>query len=135
MPFHGEWYIPYRVLELRLWGNITTEEIREITRLFVKSLTEVEAHNPRNKSYLLFDTLEVTRMPPLYLMMAEALPVLRFKNRELMVHVSRNKAIRAIMDINAHVTRLPMVSAETREEALRILEAALIKEDLQVVES
>jgi hypothetical protein len=134
MPFHGEWYIPYRVHEVRMWGEVTMDEIRQISNLFVKSLTEVQTYNPHNKSYLLLDTLEVTRLPPIYLMISEGVPVLRFKNRELVVSVSRNQTIRAIIDIMVRVTHSPVVSAKTREEALSILEAALIKEDLQYVE-
>jgi hypothetical protein len=134
MPFHGEWYIPYKVLDVRLWGDVTRDEIRPLVILFVKSLTETQTHMPGKKSYLIFDTLEVNSMPPIYLMMAEALPVLRFKNRELMIHITRNQAIRAIMDINAHVTRLPMVSVETRAEALRLLETAMTKEDLHTLQ-
>jgi hypothetical protein len=132
MPFVIDWYIPYRVIDVRLWGEVSGDEIRQLATHFVDMLTQVQIHMPDKKPYLLYDTLEALSMPPLYLMLKEAAPVLRFKNRGPMFHITQNQAIRSIAEITAHVTQFQLLLFETRAEALRALQVALAKDDFYI---
>jgi hypothetical protein len=135
MPLNVDWYLPYRVIDVRLSGEVTQAEMSRMASHLVRMLTEVQSHAPGRKAYLLVDTLEAISMPPLYLMLKDALPVLRFKNRGPLFQVTQNQVIRSMMQLNAHITQHQLLSFETRVEALRVLDAALIKEDLEYVEN
>jgi hypothetical protein len=130
MPVVVDWYVPYRVIDVRLSGEISHAEMRELASRFVHMLTEVQLHTPGKKPYLLYDTLEATSIPPLYLMLKDALPVLRFKNRGPMFHVTNNRSMRSMIQLTAHITQFQLFSFETRAEALRVLEGVLLKEQL-----
>jgi hypothetical protein len=135
MPLNVDWYLPYRVIDVRVSGEVTQSEMSQMASHLVEMLSEVQSYAPTKKAYLLFDTLEVVTMPPLYLMLKDALPVLRFRNRGPLFHVTQNQVIRSMMQLNAHITQHQLLSFETRAETLRVLDATLIKEDLQYVEN
>jgi hypothetical protein len=130
MPLNVDWYLPYRVIDVRLSGEVTQAEMSRMASEFVRMLTEVQLHAPSSKPYLLCDTLEAVSVPPLYLMLKDALPVLRFKNRGPMFHVTNNRSMRSMIQLTAHITQFQLFSFETRAEALRVLDAALLKEQL-----
>jgi hypothetical protein len=130
MPVKIDWYVSYRVIDVRLSGEVTQAEIRYMASRFVELLTEVQVHEPRRKPYLLCETLEAISVPPLYLMLKEAMPVLRFKNRGPMFHVTQSRSMRSMIQLTAHITQFQLFSFETRAEALRVLDAALLKEQL-----
>jgi hypothetical protein len=99
---------------------------------FVKNLTEAETHAPNTTQHILFDSTENISMPPIYRMMAQALPVLRFKNRGTMFHVTRNSTIRSLMELTAHVTKFKLRTFATREEAIRALETVLVEDGFNI---
>jgi hypothetical protein len=129
------WYLPYRVIDARLYEEVTPAEVRELASHFVEMLTQNQLQTPHKKLYLLCDTVDAISVPPLYLMLKDALPVMRFKNRGPLFHVTQNRSIRSIMQLTAHITHIPVFSFETRDEAVRVLAATLIKEDLEYVEN
>lgn len=131
MSFEIKWHTPYRVIDLRFWGQVASEEMQVISRHFVEMLAAGESHAPGRLVYLLYDTCEAESMPPSYLMLKEALPVLRFKNRGPMFHISNSQSMRRIVDLAAHVTRFPVRTFNTREDALRALEATINSDDLR----
>lgn len=131
MPFHIEWHTPYRVIDERVWGVLTTDDIRQHTELLISMLSDAQSHAPGKLVYHVFDDTEAESMPPAYLMLKQALPVLRFKNRGLMFHITRKSTIRSIVELAAHVMRFRMHSFATREDALRALEKAMIEDDLR----
>ncbi len=129
MPFEIRWHVPYRVIEIHAKEYLNKEDMLAIAQHLVKMLTEAETHAPDHLVYLLYDSGDAKTMPPLYMMLKQALPVLRFKNRGPLFHVTRSKSIRSIMEITAHVANFQLRSFMTREEALHMLEAALLKDD------
>ncbi|MDX2075911.1 MAG: hypothetical protein SFZ02_05735 [bacterium] len=132
MPLHVEWYIPYRVTDARVWGVFTVEEVQQMSDIFVKYLTEASIHAPNTTPHIIFDSTENISMPPIYRMMTQALPVLRFKNRGIMFHITKNNTMRSLMELTAHVTKFKLRTFATREEAIRALEAVLIAEGLNI---
>lgn len=131
MALEFKWYIPYRVIDARLTGHLTAEGAQEVVDNFVRMLTEAQSIAPGKLCYLLFDTREAKSVPPIYLMMKQSLPVLRFKNRGHMFHITNNQTIRSIFDLTAHVSQFPIMALATREEALKALEAIMLNENLR----
>ncbi|MDX2139260.1 MAG: hypothetical protein SF123_14335 [Chloroflexota bacterium] len=130
MPLSVDWYIPYRVAEARLWGVLSVEEMQHYADECVRVLTESETHAPGKRTYMIMDALELESIPPVYLMLKQALPVLRFKSRDAMFLITRNQAIRNILELTAHVTKFKLHTFATREEALRAVDDALRRSDL-----
>lgn len=131
MPLEAEWYIPYRVIDERVWGTLTIEETQQHSDLMVEMLKEAEIHSPGKQVYLLFDDTEAESMPPAYLLLKQALPVIRCKNRGPMFHITHSTTIRSIVELAAHVMRFKMRSFATREEALDALQKVLVEDDLR----
>lgn len=131
MSYEGGWYIPCRVAEVRFWGPVTNEDLDIHTELCVKLLTEAQTHAPERRIHLLLDATEVTSLPPLYLMLPRALPVLRFKNRDMMFVITQKSTFRSIMEITAHVLNFSVSTFDSRPEAIQALEALMLKDELQ----
>ncbi|MBZ0280408.1 MAG: hypothetical protein K8L97_06680 [Anaerolineae bacterium] len=129
MPLQIGWYIPYRVIDERIWGKITAEVMQQHQDMIVQMLNEAQIHAPDTRIHLLLDTTETESMPPVYMMLKTALPVLRFKNRGIMFHITRSSAIRNIIELTAHITQFQLQSYFNREEAIRTLEAKLFEDD------
>jgi hypothetical protein len=127
MPLHIEWYIPYQVVDEKVWGQVTIEDVHQHTNCILTMLTEAQTHAPGTTIYQLFDDTEVESMPPVYLMISHALPVLRLQNRGPMLHIARKTAISNIMDITAHVMGFQRYKFETRQDAIRALELIMLK--------
>jgi hypothetical protein len=135
MPIEIEWYHPYRVIYTRAWGVLTLDDMQQQSDGFVTLLSEGQIHMPGKLLYLIYDTLEVESMPPVYKLVKQALPVLRFKNRGPMFHITRNRTIRSIIELTAHITQFQLQSFATREEAIRALEAVMAKDELRAAGS
>lgn len=133
MPFQTEWYIPFRVIDERVWGKITAEAMHQHSELIVQMLSDAQIRAPGTQVHLVLDTAETESLPPAYIMLKPALPVLRFKNRGDLFHITHNSTVRSIMELTAHVMKFPMRSFATREEALQALEATMLQEDLRAV--
>jgi hypothetical protein len=132
MPLQVDWYIPYRVIDARVWGVFTVEEVQQMSDVFVQYLTETQTHAPNITPHILFDSTENISMPPIYRMMAQALPVLRFKNRGTMFHITRNNTMRSLLELTAHVTQFKLRTFATREETIRALETVLLEEGFNI---
>src|SRR5690606_2310646 len=98
MPYDGGWYIPCRVAEARFWGNIVSDDLDAHNALCIKVLTEAQEKAPGRLIHMLLDLSEVKTMPPLYLMISRAMPVIRFRNRDTMFLVTRNNVFRSILE-------------------------------------
>lgn len=133
MPYHGEWLIPLRVMEARLWGVVTLDDLDHHTEVCVRLLTEAQTHAPGRTQYLLLDAGEAEYLPPMYLGVMRALPVLRFKNRGPMLFVTHNPTFKSIMNLTAHVMHFQMRTFTERQEALQHLDALLVHDDIKTV--
>lgn len=133
MPLQVDWYIPHRVIDVRLWGVVTTDDILILAQNYVTMLTEAELQAAGPSVYLLFDTLEAQSMPPIYRMMKEGLTVLRFTNRGPAFHISRNNAIRRIVDLAAYVSPFQLYSCTNRAEAIAMLQTMLDKDQTKTL--
>jgi hypothetical protein len=130
MPYHADWYIPLRVAEARFWGKVDSGDLDRHSEACVRLLTEAQVHAPGRLIHLILDVSEVEVMPPTYLMMSRALPTLRFKNRDTMFVIAPKSASRSILEITAHVMNFKIRTFSTRDEALRAVEAVLLKDEL-----
>jgi|GEM_PF-3451174 hypothetical protein len=130
MPVAVDWYVPYRVGYSRLSGNVTSDDMQEYADHCVRILTEAETHAPGKRTYMIFDALELESMPPAYLMLKQALPILRFKSRDAMFLITRNQSIRNIVELTAHVTKFKIYTFATLEEALRAVDETLRRTDM-----
>lgn len=132
MSYAYEWYIPYRVMDARVWGEVTTAELEHHADVCVEYLTLARLHNPEGVVNIIFDTLGATHIPPLYLMMSQGIRVMKFKNRGTMYLVANNSAVRSVIEVTARVMReyFPLRIFSTRQEALDALHAAMAKENL-----
>lgn len=129
MPLKIEWMIPHRMIDERLIGRLTTDEFEQLTKTVVSMLAEAEREAPGRLVYLLLDATEVESMPPPYVMLKQAMPVLRFHNRGLMAHVTRSSLIRQMIELTAHVMRFRMQAFTSREQAIAALYAAMHADD------
>ncbi len=129
MPIEVEWHIPYRVIDETMSGKLSSHDMDEHTSRMLAMLQEAEIHAPGKLVYLLLDTTRADIMPPAYLMLQHALPVLRMKNRGLMILITQSKTFRSIIELTAHVMRFPVHSVATREEALKVLAATMYKDE------
>lgn len=129
MPLHVEWYLQYRVIDARFSGEVNANDIQKQVRMFVQFLSESQLQAPGRPVYLLFDTLEAESMPPFYQTLNKAIPILKFRNRGPAFHVTRNRKIRSIIDLAAHIARFQVYTYETREDAIRDIEAHLVREN------
>jgi hypothetical protein len=55
MPLHIERYIPYQVVDERVWGQVTIEDVHQHTDCMLQILTEAQTHAPGTTIYQLFD--------------------------------------------------------------------------------
>lgn len=131
MPYQGEWHIPCRVIYARLWGKAAIDDFDEHTALCVDLLSQAQVESPTTRVHMILDVEEAESLPPLYLMFGRAMPVLRFKNRGVMFVVTRNRTIKSIIELTAHVMNFSIMMFNSRADALSALEATLLKEDLQ----
>lgn len=132
MPLHVDWHVPLRAIDARCWGTVTLEEADHLAARLAELLQEAYDHAPTRTLYLLFDTLEADSLPPLYRILKPAIPLLKFKNRGPMYHVTRNRKIHSIIDLMANVTRFQAHAFNTREEAVSALALQLERDDLLV---
>ena len=130
MPYHADWYIPLRVAEAHFWGKVDAHDMDEHTERCVELLTEAQIHVPDRLIHLIIDASEVEVMPPTYLMIARAMPVLRFKNRDMMFLITPKSTTRSILELTAHVMNFRMRVFSTRDEAIEALEAYMLKDEL-----
>jgi hypothetical protein len=130
MPLQIQWYIPYKVIDERIWGKVTIEEMQEHTDTLLDMLTKAQNFASGQQLYHLFDDTEVESMPPAYLMITQALPVLKFQNRGPMFHITHKRPISNIIEIAAHVMGFQRRTFQTREQAIAALEAVILKENL-----
>lgn len=132
MPLQIDWYVHYRVIDAQMIGVVTLDDVEVMSQRFVELLADAQANVPGRILYLLYDTTGVESMPPLYRMMKQALPVLKFNNRGPMFHATRNQTIRNIIDLAANITRFQALAFATREEAIRAIESRLALDNLAV---
>jgi hypothetical protein len=131
MPYHGEWYIPHRVVNARFWGKAGVDDFDQHTAVCVELLSQAQGQVPGATVHMILDVEEAESLPPLYLMFGRAVPVLRFKNRGIMFVVTRNRTIKSIIELTAHVMNFSIMMFNSRAEMFSALEATLLKEDLQ----
>lgn len=131
MPHHGEWLIPLRVVQVRMWGVVTETELEGYSELGVQFLSEARAHDPKRLVYLLLDVTEVESFPLPYLMIPRALPVLRFRNRGPVFFVTRNQSLKNILHLTAHIMRFSHRTFSTREEAIQAIKTTLGRDELK----
>ncbi len=130
MPFHINWYLLHRVIEVRLEGDVSMDDMRTQTDLIRVMLDDAEHHAAGRRVFVLLDTLMVKTMPPAYLMLGQALPVLRYKNRGTVYHVTRSKTTRSILELTAHVMSFAVRAFASREEAMQVIDYMILQEDL-----
>ncbi len=129
MPFHIDWLIPYRAINVLASGSIKPEDFDFYSETLVRLLTEAQTHTPNLKVYNIFDSMTVKTYPPMYLMFKRALPVLRFRNRGPMYLITPNRTTRSFFELTAHIASFPLQAFDNRQEALAALENALIGEE------
>lgn len=129
MPFHIDWLIPYRAINVLASGNIQSEDFDLYSETLVRLLTEAKTHAPGLKVYNIFDSMTVKTYPPMYLMFNRALPVLRFRNRGPMYLITPNRTTRSFFELTAHITSFALQTFDNRQEALAALDNALIREE------
>lgn len=130
MAYHAEWHIPNRLVYAKGWGRMTKQDMELHTAMCIKFLSEAEQNLPGGRVTMIFDALEVESIPPLYLMLPSALPVLRMQNRtEAMIFVSMNKGMRTILQMTGHVMNFKVRFAASQQEALEIAEGILHQEN------
>lgn len=133
MPYQAQWYLPYKVIEARVWGRMTLEDWEQHRQSSARMLTEAQIHAPGSTVYLLMDTLDAESMPPIYLTIPKGQRVLKFKNRGTLFLIVQNDAIRSIMEVTAHITSEPFLLRifKERQAALDALTATLAKDALR----
>lgn len=125
MSYSAEWLVPLRIAEMRVWGEVTLDDMKQHTAVCVQMLTEAQTQFPHRQIHMIFDASGCTAFPPIYLWMPHGLPVLRFQNRGLMLLITNNKRIRSITEVTAHVMNFQMRTYPQREDALKAVEALL----------
>lgn len=129
MPYHGEWLIPQRVISVKMWGVVTMGDLDRHNELCLTLIDEVQRETPGRKLHMLLDVIEVDTLPPLYLMPAKALPVLRFRKLfGLMCVLSQNDTLKNIMNLTAHVMHFQVRVFSEKQAALQTIETLLIKD-------
>ncbi len=132
MAYRARWLVPYRVMESTLSGPVTMADMDRHTEAAVQFLTEAQTHAPGQMVYNLFNTLEADRAIPAYLMLTKALPVLRFKNRGPLYHVTKSAQQRNVGDLTAHLMSFAIRTFEDYDEALEAIDNALAHEDFHL---
>lgn len=125
MPIEIKWHIPYRVIDERAWGDLTQADTVYHSENIIRLMNEALAHDPEQIVCLLYDDTETTSMPPIYLMLKEIVPLMHFKNRGTMYHITSNDRLRSIINLTGYIMKFPIRTFSTREDALRALEADL----------
>lgn len=129
MPVTAQWVIPYRIIEERLYGKLNTDDLIQHTNMMVAMLTDAQQQSPGKLVYLMMDMTDVDSLPPAYTMMKQAMPVLKLKNRGLMVLVTNSAIFRNVLELTAHVMRFSVQTCATREEGLHILHTRMEEDD------
>lgn len=130
MPYRAEWHIPYRVINARVWGHVTAEDLKEHTNRRSAMLAEAGLHAPDKRVHLLYDALDAHSHPATYFDISQAMPILRSKNRGPMYLITTSDEIKSILELTAYVLDYQLLVFSTKEAALQVIEMALIKEDL-----
>jgi hypothetical protein len=129
MPYSVDWYLVHVVADARLWGHITFEDLEAYTDRCVELLTEAQTHAPHIQLQILLDASDAESIPPIYRMFSQGMRTLRFRNRDTMFLITRNRQVRSVIEITSHLAgdhfRL-RVFAE-RQEALEALTQHLEK--------
>ena len=130
MPHEITWYLPHKVIDLRIWGHVTNEETDLHNDIIVSMLSEAQAAAPTEMLYIVYAALEVQSFPPLYLRFSQGLRVLRFKNRGTMFLVAKDGAIRSILEVTARVSRehFPLRVFGERQHAIEALQVYLTRD-------
>lgn len=131
MPIEVNWYLPTRILHARAWGRIHPDELDPYTDTCEKFLLEALANSDK-LVYLVMNGLEIESLPPVYVLGARGMPVIRMKNRGPMFFVTENRAIRTIVELTAHVTRFSLQVFTTEELAFKAAEAVMVRDDVRL---
>jgi hypothetical protein len=133
MPYQAEWYLLHQVIDARIWGLMTLDDLDLYLATVVSLLTDAQAHAPENIVHLLLDTLEAESIPPLYLLVKRGVNVMEFKNRGTLFLIARNTAIRSVIEVTAHISRdhFPLRVFKERQAALDALASYLAKDALR----
>ena len=131
MPFFGGWYIPYTAIEVRIWGKVDVHDLDQFFELSMNLLAEAQIQVPGKRLHLIADGLQIETMPPTYLMISRTMPMLRFKNRDSMFLITQKSTTRSILELTAHVMNFPIHVFNTRDEALRAVEALILKNEIR----
>src|SRR5688572_22266447 len=131
MPFSGDWYIPNAAIEVRFWGNIDVNDLDQFFSMSMNLLAEAQTEAPGKRLHLIVDGLEIDSMPPAYLMITRTMPMLRFKNRDTMFLITQKSTIRSILELTSHVMNFPLRIFDTRAEALQVVEALVLKNEIR----
>jgi len=130
MPYHCDWYLPYRVADARMWGTVSLQEMEDYTNTCVRLLTEAQKHNPGGVVHILLDTREAVSIPPLYLMISQGIRVMKFGNLGTMFLIAENGSTRSVIEVTSRVMRerFPLRIFKERQEALDALVTYLARD-------
>ncbi|MBZ0305681.1 MAG: hypothetical protein K8I82_06400 [Anaerolineae bacterium] len=131
MPYQAEWLIPLRVIYAKTWGIVTVEDLDEHTETCLRFLTEAQTYAAGKKAYLLLDMLETEHLPPMYLMIRRAMPVLQLKNRGPMFLITKQSAITSMLNLTAYIMHFQMRTFGDKVSATQAVEALMLQDDLK----
>jgi len=126
-----EWYMPNRVIEICVMGNVLAKDLDQYSAAVARLLAAAQQNAPGQMVYNLHDATRTESYPPVYLMVKRALPVLRFKNRGPLFLITQSRKVKSIFSLTSHTMDFPVQVFDTREEAIAALEITLAKEDIR----
>lgn len=117
MPFEVTWYVEGRVSLGRDWGHHTLEEMQESNRI---SLAHIRSGKP--PVHLMFDTLEVTRLPKSYIPMLREIESFRHEpNMGWTIMITHSSVLHFFGVLSSNLIKMPFAAVKSYEEANAVL--------------
>ena len=129
MPYSADWYLVHQVVDARLSGQVTFEDMEGYTDRCVELLVEAAAHAPQNRLQIIVDATDAVSIPPIYRMFSQGIRTLKFKNRDTMFLITRNSQVRSVIEIASHLAgdHFKLKVFSERQQALEALAAHMEK--------
>jgi len=136
MPIHVDWYLLHHVIRERVWGHATQEDLNQHFDACKQMLAEAYTLSPQNKVHLLVDARDAESLTPLYLAVDRGSQILQFKNRGTLFLVTRNRAVRTVVELTARIggTHFPLRVFNEHEAALEALTSYLAQDTLRATQ-
>jgi hypothetical protein len=124
MPMETRWHTENRVIFVHAYGIVTKPEMEQYAVDKI-ALLQAAAQIHDEEIDCIMDASAAETFPPMYRMATTGLPLMRQKNRGVLVMITTNRALRAIVELAAHV--FPTMTFKVRfvatmDQALEIVE-------------